>query len=145
MEHDHDRLAAQIEQLLADDSLSQQPLYQALMQLWRHYQDLELRIGRISQISDGFQSIIKQRELTLTQKLAKHERQLHKIARISDRYQHIMSDMNWALQQASSQDELTKLPNRRNMIERLKQQSAHSERHALHASHAGSGFFQTDQ
>jgi len=129
MEHDHDKLAAQIEQLLADTANQNHPLYAGLMQLWRDYQELELRMARISQISDGYQSIVKQRELSLSKQLQKQVRQLDKIARISDRYQHIMSDLNAALKLASSQDELTRIPNRRNLLERLKQESERSGRH----------------
>jgi diguanylate cyclase (GGDEF)-like protein len=121
-------LERQIVDLLNETEDRDHPLYGALDQLWRRHQDLARRIERISKISDSYQSIVKERELSLGEQLDRQLRQLEKVARISDRYQSMMRDSNTALKKASTQDELTGIPNRRYLLERLKQESSRSER-----------------
>jgi len=124
-----ENLGQQITRLLSEADYRDSPLYGALQELWQQHQDLARRIERISKISDSYQSIVKEREQTLAEKLDKQLRQLEKIARISDRYQHMMRDLNTALKQASTQDELTCIPNRRFLLERLRQEFGRSDRY----------------
>ena len=56
-------------------------------------------------------------------------RRLEKVARISDRYQQMMRDLNLALKEASIRDPLTGLPNRRMLLERLREENERSQRH----------------
>ena len=121
-------LSQRVTDLLAEASYREHPLYAPLDQVWQQYQDLARRIERISKISDSYQSIAKERELSLAEKLDKQLRQLEKLARISDRYQQIMRDLNTALKQASTQDELTGIANRRLLLERLKQEYSRNQR-----------------
>ena len=115
-------LEVQIQTLLDSGEYEDSPLSAPLRELWMAHQDLARRIDRISHISDGFQSLAKQREQSLTERLNKQLRQLEKVARISDRYQNMMRDLNEALREASTHDALTGLANRRLLIEKLKKE-----------------------
>ncbi|MEH6500548.1 MAG: biofilm regulation diguanylate cyclase SiaD [Pseudoalteromonas distincta] len=123
-------LEEQIEELLADDNHRQNPLYQPLERLWATHRDLAKRIDRISRISDAYQSLTKENEQTLTERLNKQLRQLSKVARISDHYQKMMHDLNLALREASNHDPLTGLGNRRLLVERLKEETERARRYS---------------
>ncbi|WP_442909123.1 biofilm regulation diguanylate cyclase SiaD [Halopseudomonas sp.] len=125
-----DPLEERIEQLLVNEELRHEPLYQPLEELWGAYKDLARRIDRISRISDAYQSLTKENEKHLTKRLDKQLRQLNKVARISDHYQKMMHDLNLALREASTHDPLTGLGNRRLLLERLKEETDRSRRYA---------------
>lgn len=115
-----------LSQLLEAPEHQQNPLHAPLSELWLEHRELINRLDRITHISDAYQSLAREKELTLTERVNRQLRQLEKIARISDRYQHMMHDLNLALREASTHDMLTGLPNRRLLIERLKEET---ERH----------------
>ncbi|MDV6792573.1 GGDEF domain-containing protein [Pseudomonas aeruginosa] len=88
-----------------------------------------MRLERIARISDGFQSMAREQNLSLSERYHKQLRRLEKVARISDRYQQMMRDLNLALKEASIRDPLTGLPNRRMLLERLREENERSQRH----------------
>ncbi|MBG6464394.1 biofilm formation regulator diguanylate cyclase SiaD [Pseudomonas aeruginosa] len=88
-----------------------------------------MRQERIARISDGFQSMAREQNLSLSERYHKQLRRLEKVARISDRYQQMMRDLNLALKEASIRDPLTGLPNRRMLLERLREENERSQRH----------------
>lgn len=117
-----------IESLLADPAYMDHPLRDALQRL--HQQNVEHlgRIERIARISDGYQSLAREQNLSLSERYHKQLRKLEKVARISDRYQQMMRDLNLALKEASNRDPLTALANRRMLIERLKEEVSRATR-----------------
>lgn len=128
MSRDNGELEELIKRLLADPDLREHPLNFALGQLWFQYRELLNRMERITRMSDAYQSMARQRELSLAERFDKQLRQLEKVARISDRYQHMMRELNIALKEAATHDPLTALANRRPLIERLKAEVERSER-----------------
>lgn len=123
-------LETRISQLLADPENQDTALHQTLGELWEAHQELVRRLERIARISDAYQSLARQKEQSLAERVNKQLRQLEKVARISDRYQQMMRDLNLALQEASTHDALTGLPNRRLLVERLKEESERFRRYA---------------
>jgi len=129
MTRDRSALEERIASLLEDPAQADNPLHAPLGQLWEAHHDMMRRIDRISRISDAYQSIAKQREMGLAERLDKQLRQLEKVARISDRYQQMMHDLNKALHQASTHDALTGIANRRLLGERLKDEADRNKRY----------------
>lgn len=123
-------LEEQLEELLGDEGNRANPLYEPLENLWATHRDLARRIDRISRISDAYQTITKEKEQSLTERINKQLRQLSKVARISDHYQKMMHDLNLALREASNHDPLTGLGNRRLLTERLKEETERARRYS---------------
>ncbi|MFT6463992.1 biofilm regulation diguanylate cyclase SiaD [Halopseudomonas laoshanensis] len=123
-------LEDQMEELLGDHGNRSNPLYAPLEKLWATHRDLARRIDRISRISDAYQSLTKENEQSLTERINKQLRQLSKVARISDHYQKMMHDLNLALREASNHDPLTGLGNRRLLLERLKEETERARRYS---------------
>ncbi|WLD57254.1 biofilm regulation diguanylate cyclase SiaD [Salinispirillum sp. LH 10-3-1] len=86
------------------------------------------RLDKLLRISDGFGDLTHSENLSLHEQYRKQLRRLEKIAHISDLYQRTMVELNDSLKQAALHDPLTGLPNRRYMIERLREQVAREER-----------------
>ncbi len=122
-------LDAWIDGLLADPQFHGHPLHQALARLRQQSLEQLVRLERIARISDGFQSMAREQNLSLSERYHKQLRRLEKVARISDRYQQMMRDLNLALKEASIRDPLTGLPNRRMLLERLREENERSQRH----------------
>ena len=122
-------LEEMIEKLLADPQHKDHALRDALNLLWESHNDLLVRIERITRVSDGYQSIARERELSLSARFDKQLRQLEKVARISDRYQQMMRDLNIALKEASTHDALTGIGNRRLLTERLRDEADRAKRY----------------
>lgn len=118
-----------IDELLSDPQYEGHPLREALY--LKHQQSLDqlARLERIARISDGFQSMARAQNSTLSERYHKQLRQLEKVARISDRYQDMMRDLNVALTEASTHDALTGIANRRLLMERLREESERAQRH----------------
>ena len=65
MSRDNGELEELIKRLLADPDLREHPLNFALGQLWFQYRELLNRMERITRMSDAYQSMARQRELSL--------------------------------------------------------------------------------
>lgn len=129
MKATREALEERIRLALDDADLQADPLREPLAELWEAHQDMARRIDRISRISDAYQSEAKRNETSLAERLNKQLRQLEKVARISDHYQKIMHDLNLALREASTHDPLTNLPNRRLLLERLREEAERFRRY----------------
>lgn len=125
---DEKDLALAVEALLADPAYAQNPLRQALDELYTEFRNMLHQIDRITRISDRYQSVSRDQNKSLTDRYQKQLRQLEKIARISDRYQSMMRDLNEALKEASTKDALTGIGNRRMLMDRLKAETARAQR-----------------
>ncbi len=123
-----DELDVRVRQAL-EQPASDSELRPVLEELWGAHQELVRRIDRISRISDAYQTETKRNESTLALRLNKQLRQLEKVARISDHYQQMMHDLNLALREASNQDALTGLPNRRPLVEALRDEATRFKRY----------------
>lgn len=128
MKPDQSELEAVIKRFLADPDYRDHPVTHVLGQLWQQHRELLNRMERITRVSDVYQSLAREREMSLSERFDKQLRQLEKVARISDRYQHMMRDLNLALREASTRDSLTGIANRRLLVERLKAEVERSER-----------------
>jgi len=126
----HNPLESQVVESLADPHNQGHPLHDTLSQLWEAHNNLLNRIERIARVSDGYQSIVRDREMTLSTRFDKQLRQLEKVARISDRYQVMMRDLNIALTEASTHDALTGIANRRLLTDRLREESERAKRYS---------------
>ncbi|MCW3147127.1 biofilm regulation diguanylate cyclase SiaD [Stutzerimonas stutzeri] len=125
----HKPLEQKVTELLDDPQYLGHPLQDALGQLWKTHRELLTRMERITRVSDGYQSIVRDRELSLAARFDKQLRQLEKVARISDRYQMMMRDLNIALREASTHDPLTGIANRALLTERLREESERAKRY----------------
>lgn len=115
---DDDELDQRIEALLraAHDG---NPLRPALEELFDRYRTQQRLLDRLTRISDHFQQAERDRGLNYADRYQRKVRQIEKIVRISDRYQTMLRELNDRLHLISTRDELTGLPNRRYLLERL--------------------------
>jgi diguanylate cyclase (GGDEF)-like protein len=118
----------QILKLIEDPMYAGHPLLEALGTLWEQYQAQLAQIERVTSISDGYQSVLMEKNLSLGERYARQIRQLRKIVRISDHYQAMLRDVNVTLKLASTRDPLTNLANRRLMLERMTEEVASASR-----------------
>ncbi len=121
---DDGQLERDIESLLANPELADHPLRAPLADLYARFTEQLTQLERLTSISDGFHSALREHNQSLTERYRRQIRQLHKIVVISDQYQGMLRDLNEALKVASTQDALTHLPNRRFMVERLQAETA---------------------
>lgn len=128
MKRDDGRLEKNIEELLADPQYADHPLRPALAGLFDQYQDGINQLERLTNISDGYQAVLREKNQSLAERYRKQIRQLHRIVRISDHYQEMLREVNEKLKIASTQDPLTGLPNRRLMLDRLTAEVAQVKR-----------------
>lgn len=119
-----DRIAA----LLADDQYQGHPLREVLLEMMQRMGQQLLRLERITQLSDDYQSGVHERVIDLSRRYDRQIKKLEKAIRISDRYQVMLNETNKALQQASTHDQLTGLPNRRLMADCCSREDQRSER-----------------
>jgi diguanylate cyclase (GGDEF)-like protein len=115
--HEEDELELRISAMLADPDYSGHPLRQALEDLVERVSMHVSRLERITQISDRYQTGVQERFRNLSRRYDRQISRLEKAIRISDRYQSILNDLNRALEEASSHDQLTGLPNRKLMAD----------------------------
>lgn len=123
-----DQLEQRIKELLDDPEYEAHPLRAVLAELNDRYHDNIAQIERMTSISDGFQAAARLQNLSVAERYRKQIRQMQKIARIADRYQDMLLDSNAQLKAASTHDQLTGLPNRRLMIERLTAEASSVDR-----------------
>jgi diguanylate cyclase (GGDEF)-like protein len=118
-----------IERLLAQPDYLDHPLHAPLERLYDRFREQQRMLEKVTRISDTSFTLVRDDALSLNERFDKQMRRLEKIAHISDRYQRILSDVNEALEKASTHDPLTGLPNRRLLGDRLRQETDRALRH----------------
>ena len=112
-----DDLEERVAAALADPEFAGHPLREILEQVMERMSAHVMRLERITQISDRYQSGVQERFRNLSSRYDRQINRLEKAIRISDRYQSSLNDLNRALQEASTHDQLTGLPNRKLMAD----------------------------
>jgi len=112
-----DELERRAVEALANPEFQGHPLREILEQVLDHMSSHVSRLERITQISDRYQSGVQERFRNLSRRYDRQINRLEKAIRISDRYQRSLNDLNRALQEASTHDQLTGLPNRKLMAD----------------------------
>ena len=120
-DHDEETLLAEVAALLDLPEHVGHPLHGALQRLYRQHRDQRQQVERLISISDRYQLLAIEARQVTQQRYERTLRRQRKLSRISDGYQALMRERNQALQQASTHDPLTGLPNRRLVGERLEQ------------------------
>lgn len=118
----------EIEKLLQDPELSNNPLMPILRKLYDETQEHKQQLQKLMRISDAFDGLTFNENSELREQFGKQLRRLQKIARISDMYQQHMVELNQQLEYYAQHDLLTDLPNRRYAIDRLKELEAMHKR-----------------
>jgi diguanylate cyclase (GGDEF)-like protein len=114
-------LESRIEALLDDPATSGVELRSALTDLYERCRTQQQMLDRLTKISDKYQLAERERGLSYGEQLQRKVRQVEKIVRISDGFQTMLQELNARLTAIATHDELTKLPNRHYMRERLSQ------------------------
>lgn len=125
---DEEPLYRHIEALLDAAEHQDNPLRTPLEQLYIFSKKQHARLERLIHISDGYHQIGRQCSKSLTDQGDRQLRRLEKLARISDLYQVNLQELTESLRQASLQDALTGLGNRRFLMDHLKQESQRADR-----------------
>ncbi len=115
-------------ELLNDAQFEAHPLRATLAQLWERHQNYLAQLEKLANISDGYQTVMRERSSSMAERYQKQIRQLNRIVHISDRYQDMQRELNDALRIASTHDPLTNLPNRRLILDRLTSEKSSVER-----------------
>jgi diguanylate cyclase len=125
---DDSSLEDRVADLLADEQYRGHPLRDALEEVMARMGQQLSRLERITQISDRYQAGAQERVHQISRRYDRQIRKLEKAIRISDSYQAMLNDLNKALQEASTHDQLTGLPNRRLMAERCRKEDHRTQR-----------------
>jgi len=126
---DHLSLDDHILNLLADESYFGHPLHGALQDVMTLLESQLKRLESLTQISERSKPANGPNGRQLI--LSRYDHQISKLERsqkISDRYQAILNDLNKALHEASTHDQLTGLPNRRLMSDRCRSEDRRAQR-----------------
>lgn len=126
--HADEVLIARIEGLLAQAEHRDNPLREPLAQLFEYSQGQRARLERLVRISDGYQTLVRNNSLTLAERYDRQLRRLEKMARISDRYQASLRATSEVLKEASLHDPMTRLGNRRLLVDRLNEETERANR-----------------
>ena len=116
-----EELEQRVQDMLEDDRYADHPMREVLEQLWTALGWQLARLERITSISDRYQNAARERVRLLSRRYDRQIRLLERVLRISDRYQAMLKDLNVALHEASTQDLLTGIANRRLMSECCRQ------------------------
>ena len=112
-----DELEEKVMAALANPDFEDHPLRSILEDVLERMSLHVTRLERITLISDRYQSGVHERFRNLSRRYDRQINRLEKAIRISDRYQSSLNDLNRALQEASTHDQLTGLPNRKLMAD----------------------------
>lgn len=126
--HDDEALIQRIEGLLAQAACQGNPLREPLAQLLEYSLEQRHRLERLVRISDGYQTVVRNNSQTLAEQYDRQLRRLEKLARISDRYQSSLREMSEALREDSLHDPMTRLGNRRFLVDRLNEETERANR-----------------
>lgn len=118
----------EIERLLQDPDLAQNPLLPIVKRLYQKTREQHARLKKLVHIADGFDSLVVDENKSIMARYDRHLKRLEKITRISDLYQQDLIELNTKLHHASRHDPLTDLPNRRYIGSRLKELVSLSQR-----------------
>lgn len=127
-------LLEEVVDLLATEEYRGHALHSALQRLYRHHLTQQERLERLVTIADGFQKGAQQDLQQTRQQLQRQRRRQHKLSRIADGFQDLLHERNQLLRDASGQDPLTGLANRRLLHDRLGPLTTSAARHGRRLS-----------